>query len=341
MGTEFSWFYDVMLVAIVIGMVFLGVKRGFVRMLLSLLSVAIAFVAALTVSGSVSSWVYESFVEQNLQTSITDTINDAVGENVVTQLAQIDMDKAVIGGMSLSSVNESLKVDDAGKITLDLSNIDLSETGIKDIDLTSIGFEQGIDYSSINIGKIQVYEATVKEQGLGNAILAQIVSEKIMSSSLGDAFKDVVKNVSEVLPFLGLNENIDNSLLSDLVVSVIESGGNPGQSVLDNIVKPIVVIPMRTIIFLILFILISVLLSFIIKSTSLINKIPIIGTLNELLGGVMGLVQGVVIVFVVVIILNSIITLTENSLIFLNEATIDKSFAFSWIYHFNFLDFLK
>ncbi|MBE6879595.1 MAG: CvpA family protein [Ruminococcaceae bacterium] len=345
MGTEFFWFYDVILIAVVIGMIFLGVKRGFVRMLLSLVSVAVAFVAALIISDSVSSWIYESFVEQNLKTSITDTVNDAIGENVVTQLTKVDMDKAIIGGKSVSSMDNTLKVDDAGKITIDLSSVDLSKTGIEKIDLTSLGFDKNTDYSSIKIGKVQIYEAAVKEHGLGNIILAQVISDRIMNTSFGNALKDIVKTIDNALPFIGLDENmlsqVDNTLLSDLVISLLRSGGNPGQSVLDNIVKPVVLIPMRTLIFIILFVIISILLSFVIKATSLINKIPLIGTLNEFLGAIMGLVHGVIVIFVIVIVLNMIITLTENSLIFLNESTIDKSFVFSWIYNFKFLDFLK
>ncbi len=345
MGTEFFWFYDVILIAIIIGMVFLGVKRGFVRMLLSLLSIAIAFVASLVISDVVSSWAYESFVEQNLKTTITDTINDAIGENVVTQLTQIDIDKTIIEGKPVSSVDNSLKVDDAGKITLDLSSVNLSKTGIDKIDLTGIGFDKNTDYANIKIGKVQVYESAVKEHGLGNIVLAQVIADRIMNTDIGKALQDIVKTIDETLPFLGLDEGMltqtDNTLLSDLVISILKSAGNPGQSVLDNIVKPIVLIPMRTIVFIILFVVINILLSVVIKATSVINKIPLIGTLNEFLGGVMGLVHGVVVIFVVVIILNMIVTLTENTLIFLNESTIDKSFVFSWIYNFKFLDFLK
>ena len=345
MGTEFFWFYDVILVAIIVGMIFLGVKRGFVRMLLSLTSVAIAFVLSLVISGSISSWIYESFVEQNLKTSITDTVNDAIGENVVTQLTKIDMDKAIIAGSPIVAIEDKLKADDAGKITLDLSSVNLVYTGIDKIDLTGIGFDKNTDYSAIKVGKVQVYETSVKEYGLGNVVLAQVISDRIMNSTLGTAFKDIVKTIDESLPFLGLDENMldqmDNTLLSDLVVSILQSGGNPGQSVLDNIVKPFVLIPMRTIIFIILFILISILLSFVIKATSLINKIPLIGKLNEFLGAIMGFVHGVIVVFVVVILLNMIIAITDNSLIFLNQSTIDNSFMFSWVYHFKFLDFLK
>ena len=100
-------------------------------------------------------------------------------------------------------------------------------------------------------------------------------------------------------------------------------------------------VPLRTIIFVVLFILIFIILSILIKATSVINKLPLIGQLNSLLGGVAGLLQGLVIVFIVVIIAHMAAEPTNNTLIFLNDMTINKSFAFSKIYNFSFLDFLN
>ena len=75
----------------------------------------------------------------------------------------------------------------------------------------------------------------------------------------------------------------------------MQSSGNPGKAVLDNVAKPVVLVPLRTIIFVVLFILIFIILSILIKATSVINKLPLIGQLNSLLGGVAGLLQGLVI----------------------------------------------
>ena len=49
MGTEFFWFYDVILAAILIGMMFIGAKKGFVRMVLRLCAFAASFVIALMI----------------------------------------------------------------------------------------------------------------------------------------------------------------------------------------------------------------------------------------------------------------------------------------------------
>ena len=343
MGTDFFWFYDVILAAIFIGMIFLGVKRGFVRMLLSLVSVVAAFIIALLISDGVSAWVYDSWVEQPLEDSISQSVNDALGDNVVAQLQKVDMSKAQVNGKPISQLD--LKADDAGKITINLSDVNISKTGIDKIDLSSFGFDSSQDLTKINLGTVQIYESDLKEHGIEKMMLSEVLSDNIQKSDIAGTVADVINKINEVLPMLGLSEDmlsqIDNTLLSDVVLSVIEAGDNPGKAVLDNIVKPIVLIPIKTLIFLLLFVIILIVLSLIIKATSLINKLPVIGAVNELLGGVMGLLHGVIVVFVIVILVHLVVAFTNNTLIFLNDMTINKSFAFSWIYNFSFLDFLQ
>mgnify|MGYP000575709376 CR=1 FL=1 len=136
-------------------------------------------------------------------------------------------------------------------------------------------------------------------------------------------------------------DDIDGGLVNSVVVSVVESSGNPGKAILDNVAKPVILVPLRTVVFVILFFLALIILSIIIRATSVVNKLPVIGKLNSLLGGVLGLVQGLIIVFIVVIIAHMAVALSNNTLIFLNEMTINKSYAFSWVYNFSFLDFLN
>lgn len=151
--------------------------------------------------------------------------------------------------------------------------------------------------------------------------------------------------MSEAVPALGLEgktiDDIDSGLVNNVVVSVVESSGNPGKAILDNVAKPVILVPLRTVIFVVLFFLVFIILSIIIRATSVVNKLPVIGKLNSLLGGVLGLVQGLVIVFIVVIIAHMAVAISNNTLIFLNEMTINKSYAFSWVYNFSFLDFLN
>ena len=328
MGTEFFWFYDVILAAILIGMMFIGAKKGFVRMVLRLCAFAASFVIALMISNGVSGWIYDSFISKPLEQTISTSINDALGDNVVTQIGKIDMEKAKINGKSIDSLE--LKADKAGKVT---------------VNLTSFGVDKNIDYSNIDLGSVQIYESDIEKYGIENMILTEVLAQNIKNSAIADSVNEIIDKVGETVPALDLKgktiEDIDSGTINSVVVSVVQSSGNPGKAVLDNVAKPVVLVPLRTIIFVVLFILIFIILSILIKATSVINKLPLIGQLNSLLGGVAGLLQGLVIVFIVVIIAHMAVELTNNTLIFLNDMTINKSFAFSKIYNFSFLDFLN
>lgn len=343
MGTEFFWFYDVILVAILIGMMLIGAKKSFVRMVLRLCAFAASFVIALMISNGVSGWIYDSFISKPLEQTISTSINDALGDNVVTQLGKIDMEKAKINGKSIDSLE--LKADKAGKVTVNLGNVNLSNTGISKVDLTSFGVDKNIDYSNINLGSVQIYESDIEKYGIENMILTEVLAQNIKNSEVADSVNEIIDKVGETVPALDLKgktiEDLDSGTINSVVVSVVQSSGNPGKAVLDNVAKPVVLVPLRTIIFVVLFILIFIILSIVIKATSVINKLPLIGQLNSLLGGVAGLLQGLVIVFIVVIIAHMAVELTNNTLIFLNDMTINKSFAFSKIYNFSFLDFLN
>lgn len=343
MGTEFFWFYDVILAAVLIGMVFLGVKRGFVKMLLSLVSVLVAFIASILISGAVSGWVYESFVEQPLESGISESIDNALGENVVTQLSKVDMSKATINGKTISSLD--LKADDAGKITVNLNKLDLSKTGINNIDLTSFGVSADTDFSKINLGTVQFYESDIKNHDVENLMLAKVLSDNIADSDISEQIGNIADKINEALPAIEFSSDtisgIDKSLVNDVVLSVLEVGENPGKAVLDNVIKPVILIPIQTLIFILLFVIILVVLSLIIKATSVVNKIPLIGGVNQLLGGVLGVVQGFIVLFIIVIIVHLAVAVTGNTLIFLNEMTINKSYVFGYVYNLSFLNFLS
>lgn len=343
MGTEFFWFYDFILAAILIGMMFIGAKKGFVRMVLSLCAFAASFVIALMISNGVSGWIYDSFISKPLEQTISTSINDALGDNVVTQIGKIDMEKAKINGKSIDSLE--LKADKAGKVTVNLGNVNLSNTGISKVDLTSFGVDKNVDYSNINLGSVQIYESDIEKYGIENMILTEVLAQNIKNSEVANSVNEIIDKIGETVSALDLKgktiDDIDGGTINSVVVSVVQSSGNPGKAVLDNVAKPVVLVPLRTIIFVVLFILIFIILSIVIKATSVINKLPLIGKLNSLLGGVAGLLQGLVIVFIVVIIAHMAVELTNNTLIFLNDMTINKSFAFSKIYNFSFLDFLN
>ncbi len=342
MGTEFFWFYDVILAAVLIGTLFLGVKRGFIRMALSLVAFIAAFLISFYGSDFLSVKVYEGFIEDDLEATISKTIDDTIGENIVTQLGKLDISKMTVGGKPIDSLD--LTPDKAGNITLNLNDVDMSRTGLANIDLTVFGYDKTDRISDIDIGTVQIYQGDLQNNSIEDLLLAEVLSDKIFNSEAFSSINDVVNKINEVLPMVGISEDVlsqaDNSLLRNVIISIRNANGNPGKAVIDNVIKPVLLIPIRTLIFILMFVIIMIVLNLIITLTSVVNKLPLIGKFNEVLGGVLGLVNGVVIMFLIVVVLHLVTAMTNNTLVFLNDMTINSSYAFSWIYNFDFLQIL-
>lgn len=343
MGTDFFWFYDVMLAAILIGGMIAGAKKGFVRMLLGFSSVVIAFVLSLYVSDMVSTSIYTNVIEKPLSDSINNTLTETLGTGFSADLGKIDMSKATVNGKKLSELD--LTGDPAGKIELNLDKLDLSQTGIKNVDLTAFGIEKNTDFKEMEIGKVQIFKSDLQTNSIGNMILAETLSDRIQTAPIFRSLNDIMKKIDETAPALGISADSltqnDNTFITDVVLSLINSQGELGTALLDGVVKPVVMVPIRTLIFVILFAIIMLVLSIVIKKTTIINKIPLIGSMNSFLGGALGIVSGILSLFVVVIFIHLIIVMTDNTLVFLNDLTIDKTYAFKQVYNFNFLDFLS
>lgn len=342
MGTEFFWFFDVIIIAILIGSMLTGGKKGFVAMLLSFVSIIVSFVVALSASGLIGEAIYNSVVRDRLSESINEQLTQTLGNSIASDLSSIDMSKVTVNGNKISQLD--LSGDSAGKITLNLDSLDYSKSGMNKVDLTAFGIAKGTDYSKIKVGTVQVYKTDVNSDNIGNVILAQTLASGVQSSAFYTGLTDILTTIKETTPAIGIGPEIlnqsDNKLIPTIIQSIIESKQTLGDSLLDNVVKPIVLVPICTLIFLVLFAIISILLSIVIRGTQVINKIPVIGTLNSFLGVLLGIVQSVFVMFIVVICVHMIIILTDNTLIFLNELTIEKTYLFRYIYNFDFLNFI-
>ncbi len=342
MGTEFFWFYDVLLIAVLLGGIMTGYKQGFVKMLLSLCTFLIAFVGALILSGAIANAIYDNVIEKPLTEEINKIVYDTVDSEVLEGISELDLSKTTVNGQSVSSLDA--KPDDAGKITLILSSVDISKTGAANIDLSAFGVTN-VDYSNINVGTVQVAQADAEKYGLEKIVFAQVITTTMKNTESWDSIVNASQSVSELLASVGVPEdvysNFADTFVTNLILGALQSAENPGKQFLDDFAKPIIFVPMQTIIFIVLFILLLIIMAVITATTKIVNKIPLVGGLNQFLGGVFGLLQGVLSLFVIVIVVHLIVSATGNSLIFLNEMTISKSYVFSYVYNFEFLNFIS
>ncbi|MCM1335045.1 MAG: hypothetical protein NC084_05775 [Bacteroides sp.] len=345
MGTSFFWFYDVVLIAVLVGVTFRSAKKGAVAVIIGTVSVVVAFFLAFFGSDLLSARLYDRYIAEPLIRPISDSLDEAIGDNLFSELGKIDLSKAVVDGKFLGSIEPSF--DRTGKMTLDLSDVDLTETGMEDADLTIFGIGEDFDYSLVKLGTIEIAERELNDHTLEELILARILTANAMTGTVFTSLEEVGELISHTLPlsFGDLGDEISNGAngaIYPLILGITAlSRESFGESILREMIDPIVKVPLRVLLFLILFTLITLILNVIASASKIINRIPVVASVNELLGGLLGLVKAILILFVICIGVQFLIALTENSLVFLNTYTIDRTFAFRHIYHFDFIDFLE
>lgn len=345
MGTSFFWFYDIVLLAVVAGVTFRSFKKGGVGVIISTAAVIIAFIAAFIASNAISDAVYTNYIEEPLMNYIDETVDNALGDNAVNELEKIDMSKAVVGGQFLGDMKP--EPDSSGEITLDLSDIDLTETGMQDADLTVFGIGEGFDYSLVKVGNVEISARELENRSLESIVLARVLTANIESGELFTAFKDIGAKISDALPvvFDDYSEKIsdgNSDIIYNLVLSVTDMGyENHGRAVLANIIDPIVIVPLRIVLFLIIFTVVAVALEALANASKIINRIPVISSANEALGGILGLVKSAVIILVICISIQFLISVTGDSLVFINTGTIQETIFFEHIYNLDLVNLLK
>ncbi len=345
MGTSFFWFYDIVLLAVVAGVTFRSIKKGGVGVIISTLAVIIAFIAAFMVSNAISGAVYTNYIEEPLMDYIDETIDGKLGENTFSELDKIDMSKAVVSGQFLG--NMELTPDSTGEIILDLSDIDLTETGMENADLTVFGIGEDFDYSLVKVGNVEISENELENRSIESIVLARVLTTNLESGELFTAFKEIGEKISDTLPlvFGDYYEKIsdgNSDVIYNLLLSVTDMGyDNHGKAVISNIIEPIVIIPLRIILFLIVFTVVAIVLEAIANASKIINRIPVISSANELLGGILGLLKAAIIIFVICIGIQFLISVTDDSLVFINTGTIQETIFFKHIYNLDLINLLK
>ena len=133
------------------------------------------------------------------------------------------------------------------------------------------------------------------------------------------------------LNFFGGNEGLNKevgSLISGSAQSV-------SISLTDQIVYPIVFTVLQASFFILLFFAVMVFVRIFIRALKGVKHLPLIGPVNSLLGGVMGVFQGILTIVIIVLILHFVIGMTGNQVSYLNEDVINNTYIFKYFYNWN------
>jgi hypothetical protein len=344
MGTQFFLFYDILLVAILLGIVYRGVRQGFSARISGLIGAVLAFTIALALSAPAAAFVYDSWISPsvvskvNYTESVTGASAGSAGAAFDT-LRRTDMSKALISGDTIAKIESEIVPDSAGNATLNLMDVDLRQTGIAEGDLSFFGLEAKLFLSKVHIGRIDISAADYNSYELEDIILARIISHKTAERAKTN-HEELYKIMDDTMPEFSKATQGGADMVAKLIISIINNdSADLETAVNNNLVRPAMLIPLRGLMFTIIFALVTLLVSAIAKSLNIISYIPIAGRVNSLLGGVLGLVQSALVIFLVCIAVRIIVTLTGDNILFLNTMTIDETFIFRHVYNLKFLSF--
>lgn len=122
-----------------------------------------------------------------------------------------------------------------------------------------------------------------------------------------------------------------------LLTNEVATKQDIGATITDLIITPTIEPLMRAIIYIILFAIMAIIVSWIARFLTRFNSIPILGPINSLLGGAMGIAQAAVIFYLIAFVVGIVVAVTSGSLVYLNNDVISKTYLFKLFYTSKFI----
>lgn len=178
------------------------------------------------------------------------------------------------------------------------------------------------------------YQLFIRDRLIGSIrdALTQSAPAADLSASIEAILETVPQMVREfVLSFFG---GMD-ALIGEFGGMLTGAPETVSVSVADQILYPVIYALLQAIFFLLLFFAIMVLVRSLSKVFRGVRHLPLIGSVNALLGGALGLVQGMVVIFIVTMALRLLVGLTGDSLPLLNSDVVESTYLFRLLYDWN------
>lgn len=341
MGSQFSVVFDVISVAIVVLMFFAGWRRGLASMVIGLCAALLAFVAAMVFSNPIAEWVYDDYVEEPLTAKLEEDVESSFSSLSLNSFSDVEYESVFISDVAVDKIVPEYS--GRNSVTMDLSNVDLSLIGLTAEDLALLGRDTTYDLTSINMKTAEFAKSEVEKYGLGKLVVSQFIAVSLIEKGDLAEFNNFVEIISNYIPgktALTGTDSITVSYARKLVMGMLDTGTELGDTVIDNFVRPNCIVVIRSIVFILIYSIVFAVLKLITSAAKLIDKIPIIGEVNSLLGGVAGLVEGVLILFIFCLATRLIVSVFDGDVMIFNQETIEKTVIFKKVYELNFLNFL-
>lgn len=343
METQYAFIFDIITVALIVGMLFAGAKKGFASAVISAAAVIVAFACAMSFSSPITQSLYKAIVEEPLEKAVDEKLDEAMSAVSLRGISSLDYEAVLVSGTRADEVE--LDYGGTGKVIVDLTSLDLSKTGIAQADLSAFGVLPDTDFTNVSAKTAEFTRADIEEHGLGKMAFAQYLAVCMQGSDFLEPFTEFTEQIGETLPVIFGNkaQSISNGsadALRSVVLVMLETSVNAKEAVIGGIIEPCFIMIMRNVVFVVIFVAVIVALGVLASLLKFVNKLPVLGKFNVVAGALLGAAEGAVAVFVVCLIVRMIVSLTGGNMMLLNEMAIEETYLFRFFYNLDFLNFL-
>ncbi len=343
MGQEFAFVFDIIVIATLIGLIFVGIKKGFARILIELISLTVSIVLAFFISEPITNAIYENFIEEPLENTIEEQIGGTVELVDIAPFGDTELDYGKIRISDVPVTDVEPNFEGTGAAVMDLSDVDFSESGIENLNLGLFGIKEDEDFSSVNAKTASFTMTEIDKYGLGKLVTAHYLATCTVKSPISVGMGAMIDAVKNALPMIFTDtgaESLSVSSVRTVILAMIDTKSSAKTALMDGIISPACIIIIRVIIVIILFTVFMAALSLIARGAGLINKIPVLGKVNSFLGGIAGLCEAAVIIVLICLLTRLIASIFSGNVILFNDTAINSTFLFKYIYNLDFLSFM-
>lgn len=296
MGTQFWWFYDVMAGAVLLVCVFLSGKKGAIKGIVTALSLIIAAVAALGISGAVADSLSGSTIKNSNEKKIEKcleigTFTGKYASYLENMGYSIKVDKNKLGGI----LDSDVQYDEA--IAKYVNNINSRK----------VEENQEVLLEKIHEGYAVVI-GSIAEEAL-NKFAAETAAETIRNDSSG---------MQDLIPLLRDQENMHPA--AKYIAEHYTSGAYGTL--------------LRLIVFMAAFIVLGLLIAYSANAFLGKRETSAIGVSSHIIGGIGGILSAAAIIFAIAVTVRLWAVMGSNEMLFFNNEAVEKSYVFKYFYDY-------
>lgn len=297
MGNEFWWFFDALVIAVIIAFIYIGAKKGFAKKISVIVGYILALGIAFFGSRVIAPQIYDSAIKETTVSGIESVLEELDFTQIVKQ--------------TISGKYSGLKLSDA-----EINSVLNSEDGNVSDNLYELMRKKD---SVVTKDKNQFENifCTLITNNIDSAL-----SDKVPSFIIEPLIQDTANKVDEC---------------NNLIVTLIKGEEATADYFEAKYLREPLVNIVTIFTFIILFLIVLVATRFVANRLEEANSIPVLGKVNSLVGGVLGLAEGLVIVFIISLIIKLIISIGNGEMVLFNEDTIEKTKVFKQFYEISFV----